>query len=323
MALEIAIRRFGGPEVLEARDVPPQVPGEGQIRIRHKAIGVNFTDVHGRRGDYAPLHALDVIDKIARGDVYRRRLTFREGLTIVEMAQVFESKGFGPAAEFVAAASDPTPIRGLDATARDLEGYLFPDTYTMARQATAAQLHLYRRQVQLVPQPGGGHRHACEAGVTRLQSLHEVPAVRHRIPIPRKPPHPLDRRKIHRTGAEHLVRRVRGVHHPPLRVVANDRRAAQPLEDPVLAQEREVVGERDERRRHHAQPGDPRHDDVEVLLAAGEHRPEQREQEQRQQEVEERRARVAPEHPALQAVLPPGDRDRLAHSEASVATRSR
>jgi NADPH2:quinone reductase len=58
MALEIAINRFGGPEVLEARDVPPQAPGKGQIRIRQQAIGVNFTDVHGRRGDYAPLHAL-------------------------------------------------------------------------------------------------------------------------------------------------------------------------------------------------------------------------------------------------------------------------
>ena len=58
MALEIAIRRFGGPEVLEARDASPQAPGKGQIRIRHKAIGVNFTDVHGRRGDYAPLHAM-------------------------------------------------------------------------------------------------------------------------------------------------------------------------------------------------------------------------------------------------------------------------
>ena len=46
------------------------------------------------------MHALDVIDKIARGDVYKRLLTFREGLTIAEMAQVFEEKGFGKAAEF-------------------------------------------------------------------------------------------------------------------------------------------------------------------------------------------------------------------------------
>ena len=53
MTLEIAINRFGGPEVLEARDVPPQAPAKGQVRIRQKAVGVNFTDVHGRRGDYA------------------------------------------------------------------------------------------------------------------------------------------------------------------------------------------------------------------------------------------------------------------------------
>ncbi len=58
MALEIQIDRFGGPEVLEARDVPPQPPRKGEIRIRHTAIGVNFTDVHGRRGDYAPLRAM-------------------------------------------------------------------------------------------------------------------------------------------------------------------------------------------------------------------------------------------------------------------------
>lgn len=100
----------------------------------------------GRRlqaGEYRfdrPMTVKEVVAKIARGDVYLLPITFREGLTILEMAQVFESRGFGPAAEFVAAASDPTPIRDLDSAARDLEGYLFPDTYTMARQATAAQL---------------------------------------------------------------------------------------------------------------------------------------------------------------------------------------
>ena len=56
-----------------------------------------------KAGEYRftePMHALDVIDKIARGDVYKRLLTFREGLTIAEMAQVFEERGFGKAAEF-------------------------------------------------------------------------------------------------------------------------------------------------------------------------------------------------------------------------------
>ena len=56
------------------------------------------------------------------------------------MAQLFESKGFGTAAEFIAAASDAGPIRDIDPAARDLEGYLFPDTYAMPRHATAAPL---------------------------------------------------------------------------------------------------------------------------------------------------------------------------------------
>ena len=94
-----------------------------------------------RAGEYrfdAPLHALDVIDKIARGDVYRRRLTFREGLTIAEMAQVFEERGFGNAGDFITAASNPAVIADLDPAARDLEGYLFPETYALPRGTSAA-----------------------------------------------------------------------------------------------------------------------------------------------------------------------------------------
>ena len=93
-----------------------------------------------RAGEYrfeAPMHALDVIDKIARGDVYRRRLTFREGLTIAEMAQVFEERGFGAAADFRKAAENRgARSQELDPEARDLEGYLFPETYALPRGTT-------------------------------------------------------------------------------------------------------------------------------------------------------------------------------------------
>jgi UPF0755 protein len=93
-----------------------------------------------KAGEYrfdAPLHALDVIDKIARGDVYKRLLTFREGLTITEMAQVFEGKGFGKAADFIKAADNAKLIVDLDPAARDLEGYLFPETYSLPRDTPA------------------------------------------------------------------------------------------------------------------------------------------------------------------------------------------
>ena len=75
----------------------------------------------------------NVVDRLARGDVFVRPITFREGLTIREMADVFEATGLGTAADFMAAAGRPELIRDLDPTATTLEGYLFPSTYTLSR----------------------------------------------------------------------------------------------------------------------------------------------------------------------------------------------
>jgi UPF0755 protein len=136
-------------------DIPP---GTGPASIGRRlveagvvrdTIGFRFELLRsgtGRRlqaGEYRfdrPMTVRDVVAKIARGDVYLLPITFREGLTIREMAQLYESKGLGATAEFVAAAGDARLVHALDAEARDLEGYLFPDTYAMPRQSTADQL---------------------------------------------------------------------------------------------------------------------------------------------------------------------------------------
>lgn len=94
-----------------------------------------------KAGEYrfdTPMDALEVVDKIARGEVYTRLLTFREGLTIIEMAQLFEERGFGSAAEFRKAASNGSLVEDLDRSARDLEGYLFPETYSLPRNTPAS-----------------------------------------------------------------------------------------------------------------------------------------------------------------------------------------
>lgn len=52
MSLAIQIRQHGGPEVLEMVDVSVGDPGPGQVRIRHRAIGLNFIDVYHRTGLY-------------------------------------------------------------------------------------------------------------------------------------------------------------------------------------------------------------------------------------------------------------------------------
>ncbi len=52
MGKAIRIHQTGGPEVLRYEDVEVGDPGEGQVRIRHAAIGVNFIDTYHRTGLY-------------------------------------------------------------------------------------------------------------------------------------------------------------------------------------------------------------------------------------------------------------------------------
>ena len=107
------------------------------------ALRLSGTARHLQAGEYRfdrPLSALEVIGKIARGEVDLVPLTFPEGLTIAEMAKIFESAGFGQASSFVDAAQDVSVIRSLDPDARDLEGYLFPDTYSLLRRADASRV---------------------------------------------------------------------------------------------------------------------------------------------------------------------------------------
>lgn len=52
MSKTVLIRQNGGPEQMEIVDVEVGNPGPGEIRIRHKAIGLNFIDVYQRTGLY-------------------------------------------------------------------------------------------------------------------------------------------------------------------------------------------------------------------------------------------------------------------------------
>jgi NADPH:quinone reductase len=65
----IRIDRIGGPDVLQLVDGPAPEPREGELLIRHRAIGVNYIDVYLRTGVYA--HALPFVPG-------------REGVGIVE-----------------------------------------------------------------------------------------------------------------------------------------------------------------------------------------------------------------------------------------------
>jgi NADPH2:quinone reductase len=52
MSLTVQIAQHGGPEAMKLVDLPVGQPGPGEIRIRHKAIGLNYIDVYQRTGLY-------------------------------------------------------------------------------------------------------------------------------------------------------------------------------------------------------------------------------------------------------------------------------
>jgi UPF0755 protein len=79
-----------------------------------------------------------IVERLVRGDVYTRAVTFREGLTMWDMAEVFAAAGLGTADDFLAEVRDPRRIQTLDPEAASLEGYLFPDTYQLPRSIGAA-----------------------------------------------------------------------------------------------------------------------------------------------------------------------------------------
>jgi NADPH2:quinone reductase len=52
MTKAIRIDQYGGPEVLKLVDIDVGEPGPGEVRVRHKAVGLNFIEVYQRTGLY-------------------------------------------------------------------------------------------------------------------------------------------------------------------------------------------------------------------------------------------------------------------------------
>jgi UPF0755 protein len=148
--LDQPYRGHGEPEIFV--DIPQ---GLGVAAIGHRLVdaGVVKSDWAFRlavwrrgaartlkAGEYrfaGDLRATDVVDQLVAGAVVLRPITFREGLTVLDMAAHYEATGLGTKAMFTAAAGRASLIQDLDPSAGDLEGYLFPETYNLPREATA------------------------------------------------------------------------------------------------------------------------------------------------------------------------------------------
>jgi len=125
-----------GSRLAEAGAVPDALTFRLAARVsgaerRLQAGEYRFTD---------PATPFQVVERLAAGDVFRRSVTFPEGLTIREMAALYERSGLGTAAEFERAATTGQRAQAFDPEASTLEGYLFPNTYALTRRADGGGL---------------------------------------------------------------------------------------------------------------------------------------------------------------------------------------
>ncbi|MCI0470420.1 MAG: endolytic transglycosylase MltG [Candidatus Aminicenantes bacterium] len=93
-----------------------------------------------KSGEYLfdkPLTMRQVIEKLSQGKVILYKVTIKEGLTIEETAGQIAAQYKINRGTFVLESGESASIRDIDRQARDLEGYLFPDTYLVQKGLTA------------------------------------------------------------------------------------------------------------------------------------------------------------------------------------------
>jgi UPF0755 protein len=85
--------------------------------------------------------ALDIHERLVRGDVYVHTVVIPEGFNMFEIAQAIQDAGLGPSHDFLKAAESQTAlIADLAPEAKTLEGYLFPNTYEFTRTQTMEEM---------------------------------------------------------------------------------------------------------------------------------------------------------------------------------------
>jgi len=161
------------PRGLRAREVVNLLAQNNLIRNKYAALAyIFYTRTYNRlqAGEYmfdAHLTTRNVVRKITSGEVYLRKFTVPEGLTVKQTAQKWEEQGFGTTDDFMQAASGAVDLaRTVDSKAMSVEGYLFPETYsfpkgTTARQAIASMIDRFRELIaklkQSVPESNWPH----------------------------------------------------------------------------------------------------------------------------------------------------------------------
>lgn len=95
-----------------------------------------------KAGEYSIPRGLtppEVLELLAKGSTLRHHVTVPEGMTAEQIAAIFEKDGWINRERFLSLAADGAFIRQFGLDVSHLEGYLFPETYTLVRNEANEQ----------------------------------------------------------------------------------------------------------------------------------------------------------------------------------------
>ena len=116
---------------------------EWPLKLYLKGTGAGSTLKAGEYDFPSPISPLGVLAKLQQGQRRLNRITIIEGWTRWDIARAMMQVpqfGLTTEAQALELMNNMSLISDLDPEAKNLEGYLFPDTYEFSPETTAAQL---------------------------------------------------------------------------------------------------------------------------------------------------------------------------------------
>ena len=163
---QIWIPKAGPPEVLQLRDALDPLPGQGELRIRVEAVGVNFADIMGRLGLYPDLPRMPVVPGY---EVAGRIDAVGEGMEVDWIGRdVLAATRFGGYADVVCVSEHQVFVRPPEMTAA--EGAALPVNYLTAYLLIEVMGGLSSGESVLIHSAGGG------VGIAAIQLARRIGA---------------------------------------------------------------------------------------------------------------------------------------------------
>jgi UPF0755 protein len=162
------------------RSIASQLKHQGIIRSRSAFLFLHLIRHRSlKAGEYAfdhPDTLSNIYNRIARGDTYAIVLVVPEGYNIFDIAATVEKLGIDSQQKFLEQARTQVAlVHDLDPDAPSLEGYLFPDTYRVARKdrapdVVAAMVRRFHQAAHSIELSSDVHRIVTMASIVEKET---------------------------------------------------------------------------------------------------------------------------------------------------------